>query len=73
MFSSYLNRRGKGKGEGNDGLIMSNVEKLGGLETFVLKGSKLSIGPPVLGPRHDVQQSRRIGWKRASCEFGRDH
>ena len=69
MFSSYLNWGGKSKRKGNDGLIVGNMEELGGLEAFILKSSKLSIRPPVFGPRHYVQQLGRVGWERASGKF----
>ena len=48
VFSSYLDGRRKSKGKGYDGLVVGNVEELSGSKAFVLKGSKLSVRPPVL-------------------------
>ena len=48
MLGSYLDGGRKSKGERYDGLVVGNVEKLSGPKAFDLKGSKLSVGPPVL-------------------------
>ena len=61
MFQADLDGSGVSKGGGNNGFIVRNVEQLGGIEAFVLKGSQLSIGPPVLVPRHYLQKPGRIG------------
>ena len=66
VFSGYLNRRGEGKREGDDGFIVGNVEELGGSKAFVLKGSELSVRPPVLWPCHDIQEPGRVGRKGMS-------
>ena len=57
MFRADLNGSGVSKGGGNNGFIVRNVEELRGSEAFVLEGSQLSIGPPVLVPRHYLQES----------------
>ena len=48
VFSSYLDGGRKSKGEGYNGLVVGDVEELSGSKAFVLKGSKLSVKPPVL-------------------------
>ena len=55
MFCPYLNGRGEREGEGDDGFIISKVEQLTRPETLVLKGSELSVRPPVLGSRNVFQ------------------
>ena len=44
------------KGGGYNGFVVCNMEELRGGEAFVLKGSELLIGPPVLVPRHYLQK-----------------
>ena len=48
MFSGYLDGGGESKGKRYNGFVMGDMEELSGPKAFVLKCSKLSIGPPVL-------------------------
>ena len=61
------------EGGGNNRFVVCNMEELRGGETFILKGLELSIGPPVLIPRHYLQKSGRIGGERASGKFRGDY
>ena len=58
VLRADLNRSGVSKGGGDYRFVVHNVEKLGGGEAFVLKGSELSIGPPISVPRHYLQEPR---------------
>ena len=57
MLQANLNRSGVGKGGGNNGFVIGDVEELRRSKPFILKGSYLSIGPPILVPRHYLQES----------------
>ena len=69
VFGPNLNGGGECEGEGNDGFIICKVEQLTGPEAFILKGSELSIGPPVLRSRNVLQKFGRIGREGASSKF----
>ena len=73
VFRADLNRSGVSKGGGDNRFIVCNVEELGRSEAFILKGSQLSIGPPVLVPRHYLQESGRIGGEGASSKLRGDY
>ena len=69
VLQTDLDRGGVSKRGGDDGFVVYNVEQLGGGKAFVLGGPQLSIGPPILVPRHYFQQSGRNGGKGASSKF----
>ena len=69
MLRTNLNGSGMGKGGGDYRFVIRNVEELSGGETLVLKGSELLIGPPILVPRHYLQEPRRVGGKGTSSEL----
>ena len=61
------------KGGGNNRFVIHNMEELRGGETFVLEGSELLIGTPVLVPRHYLQKPGQIGGEGASGKFRGDY
>ena len=69
MLRPDLDGSGMSEGGGNDGFVVHDMEQLGRFEAFVLKGSQLSIGPPVLVPRHYFQKSGGIGREGTGCEL----
>ena len=56
VLQTDLNRGGVSEGGRNNRFVIRNMEELRGGETFILKGPELSIGPPVLVPRHYLQK-----------------
>ena len=73
MPQTDLNGSGVSEGGGNNRFVVRNMEELRGGKTFVLKGSELLIGPPVLVPRHYLQKPGQIGGEEAGCEFRGDY
>ena len=73
VFQANLNRSGVSKGSGDNGFIVRNVKELGRSEAFILKGTQLSIGPPILVPRHYLQKPGRVGGEGASSKFRGDY
>ena len=69
VLQSNLNRSGVSKGGRDNRFVVCNMKELRGGESFVLKGSELPIGPPVLVPRHYLQKPKQIGGEGASGEF----
>ena len=68
MLRADLNRGGRVKTEGDNRFINGAVSELA-LCSIGLKGSKLSIRPPVLVVGKRGEENRRIGWEGASSVF----
>ena len=68
MFRTDLNRGGCGKTERNNGFINGAMSELA-LSSIGLKGTKLSVRPPVLIVGKRGEEDGRIGREGASCVF----
>ena len=69
MFRTDLDRGGCGKTERNDRFINGTMSKLT-LSSISLKGTKLSIRPPVVVVGKRGEEDGRIGGEGASGVFG---
>ena len=72
VLRSYLNRSWFGEGEMGSRAIKGPMIKLTVREVG-MKGSKLSIGPPILLGGESVDKVGRTGGKGALCKFRGDY
>ena len=68
MFQTDLNGGGRGKTERDNRFINGTMSELA-LSSISLKGTKLSIRPPVLVVGKRGEENRRIGREGASSVF----